>query len=87
MAIRRNRKRSLDLFRGHPLIDSIFGLQSARATFLKFAERIENGEKSVLEGYGSDWFRAAAADAEERLVLLASRVRVDGEPLLLKGIL
>jgi hypothetical protein len=83
----RRRNRALDLFREHPLVEIIFRLKGSRSTFTMFAERIEAGEKSVLEGYGSDWFRAAAADVDRQIVELLSLIRIDGEPLIIDSIL
>jgi hypothetical protein len=78
--MRRRHDRSLDLFKDHPVVQSLLRAKRARESFLQFAESIQNGEPSPLPGYGASWFFEAAEDAEQIVVRILGTIHIDGEP-------
>lgn len=75
-------KRTLDLFKVHPVVRRIYDLNESRIAFTRFAERIESGEKPVLKGYGVDFYREMADEAEQQMFQWMSLLRIDGKSLI-----
>lgn len=78
-------KRGIELFADHPQVRRLLDLKIVYQYFCKETDRIESGGKPVVDCVGPEVTSAIAEDAELMITELATRMRIDGEPLFLRN--